>query len=429
MTPNPADAKDADSPGGQNRSIIFVNRFFHPDHSATSQILSDLAFELARGGSRVQVVTARGRYDDPQAELAHRETIDGVQIHRVFRPRFGRGSIAGRALDYLAMYHAFAGAVHRIAKPGDIVIAKTDPPLLSVALAPVARRRGALFVNWLQDLYPEVALGLGMTWLQPFAPLLKAARNASLKSAVCNVAIGDLMAARLHANGVSNDHVAVIANWCDDQSIDPELFDRNPLRQAWGLEGKFVVGYSGNLGRAHEFATVLDAAERLRDRKDVIFLFIGSGLLSTPLKAAADSRGLSAQFQFRPYQDAQLLPQSLTLPNVHWLSLAPAMEGLIVPSKFYGIAAAGRPTIAVANRAGEIATLVRAHDCGVQIDPGDGETLASAITAMSSNPGRVAAMGRNARELLDLRFGRNAAIARWRELIQGLTATWVAPRS
>jgi len=422
MRQGAADGRDADVDPARGRSIIFVNRFFHPDHSATSQILSDLAFDMARDSFRVQVVTARGLYDDPHAVLAERETIGGVEIHRVFRPRFGRASITGRAIDYLAMYRAFASTVYRIAQPGDIVVAKTDPPLLSVALAPVVRRRRAKLVNWLQDLYPEVALGLGMNWLRPAAPLLKAARNLSLKSAACNVAIGDLMAARLFANGVAKDQIAVIANWCDDHEIDPALFDRNPLRAAWGLEGKFVVGYSGNLGRAHEFQTILHAAERLRHADDVVFLFIGGGQLSGQLRTAVESAGLSDRFQFRPYQEARLLPQSLTLPDVHWLSLIPSMEGLIVPSKFYGIAAAGRPVIAVTDRDGEIARLVRVSNCGRHVEPGDGQAFANVVDELRRDRQRVEIMGANARVLLDSTFQRQTALARWRDLVGSLTS-------
>ncbi len=120
---------------------IFVNRFFYPDHSATSQILSDLAFHLARCGTQVSVITSRGLYDEPKADLPPFEIIGDVAIYRVYRPRFGRRSLAGSAIDYLAMYQRFAAAAWRLSQPGDCLIAKTDPRLLSVALSPVARAK------------------------------------------------------------------------------------------------------------------------------------------------------------------------------------------------------------------------------------------------------------------------------------------------
>jgi colanic acid biosynthesis glycosyl transferase WcaI len=116
---------------------------------------------------------------------------------------------------------------------------------------------------------------------------------------------------------------------------------------------------------------LLDAAEFLRDERDIVF-FIGSGHSMQSLRSEVERRGLAESFQFRPYQAANDLAQSLSLPDVHWISLLPAMEGLILPSKFYGVAAAGRPTIAVTDPAGEIAELVRRYQCGAVVTPGDG---------------------------------------------------------
>lgn len=404
---------------------IFVNRFFYPDHSATSQILSDLAFHLANGGLKVSVIASRGLYDDPKADLPVFEIKNGVAIHRVYRPRFGRGSLVGRVIDYLAMYQRFASAAWRLAEPGDRLIVKTDPPLLSVALAPVARLKKLALINWLQDLYPELAFGLGMRALAPVVPLMIAARNASLKTARRNVVLGERMRRRLELAGVDAAQIEIIANWCDDESIAPLPTKDNPLRSAWGLDDKFVIGYSGNLGRAHEYATLLQAAEYLRNEQDIVFLFIGGGHLTPSLRAEVEGRGLAKMFRFRPYQAAKDLAQSLAVPDAHWISLLPAMEGLIVPSKFYGVAAAGRPTIAVTDPAGEIAELVTRYQCGAVVAPGDGRTLAQAIRSFKADPLRLEQMGRNARELLERSFRKKIALERWETLLWNLEQTSV----
>jgi len=402
--------------------IVFVNRFFDPDRSATSQILSDLAFHLARRGMRVSVIASRGLYDDPEAALPAFETRKGVAIHRVYKPRFGRESLLGRAIDYIAMYGCFAAAAWRLTKRGDCLIAKTDPPLLSVALAPIAGPRHVSSINWLQDLYPEVALSLGMRALRPISPLLTAARNASLHMAARNVVIGSRMRDRLEAFGVAPERIDVIPNWCDDDAIKPIEGEGKALRSAWGLDDKFVVGYSGNLGRAHEYATLLDAANELRGEDVVVFLFIGGGHLMRPLKAEMERRGLTGMFRFQPYQDANILPQSLAVPDVHWLSLRPEMEGLIFPSKFYGIAAAGRPIITVSDPAGEVAQLVEQHDCGVAVACGDAAGLAAQIRRLRGDPRRLGRMGRNARNLLEQSFRKEFALRRWEQVICSLDA-------
>lgn len=400
--------------------IWFVNRFFYPDHSATSQILSDLALHLARRGRQIGVIASRGVYDDPTVVLPAFEDHGGVAIHRVSRARFGRDKLIGRASDYLGMYRAFAVATARLTAAGDSIVVKCDPPMLSAAIAPIARAKRLRQINWLQDLYPEVALGLGLNALRPLAPLLAAARNASLRFATFNVAIGERMSDRLKQCGAPPERIRIIHNWCDDEAIRSLPRQSNPLREAWGLQEKFVVGYSGNLGRAHEYATLLDAAEQFRDDQNIVFLFIGGGHLTGKLQNEIERRGLASTFQFRPYQDASFLPQSLSAPDVHWISLRPEMEGLIVPSKFYGIAAAGRPTIAVCDPAGEIATLVERHDCGIVVTPGDGAGFAEAIRSIARDPQRGAEMGRNARSMLDRCFSRLSCLGSWEELFDVL---------
>src|SRR5690242_7691888 len=166
------------------RQIIFVNRYFYPDHSATSQILSDLAFELASQGLRIAVIASRQSYDHPGAQLPLKETVRGVGIHRVSTTTFGRASLPGRALDYLSFYFSVWRTIGTIAKPGDILIVKTDPPLLSILGALAQRRRRLVLINWLQDLYPEVASELGVPLLKgPLLKALAAIRNWSLRVA------------------------------------------------------------------------------------------------------------------------------------------------------------------------------------------------------------------------------------------------------
>jgi hypothetical protein len=145
-------------------SIIFVNRFFFPDHSATSQLLSDLCFFLAGKGFQVHVVTSRQLYEDPEAELDTEEEVNGVKVHRVWTSRFGRTNLLLRAVDYLTFYLSAGYQLLLLVSRGNVIVAKTDPPLISVVAWLVARLKGAALINWLQDLYPEVAV---VTWPKP----------------------------------------------------------------------------------------------------------------------------------------------------------------------------------------------------------------------------------------------------------------------
>ena len=398
--------------------VIFINRYFFPDHSATSQMVSDLAFALAEAGRAVSVVTSQQRYDDPNARLPREQTARSVDIHRVPTTQFGRSGLWGRGFDYLSFYRGAYRALRRLVRPGDILVAKTDPPLISIVAMQAARSHGALLVNWLQDLYPEVAVQLGVPLLKgPVSGALSLLRDRSLSTAAANVVLEARMAQRVLGRGVAADTVHIIPNWSDDEAIAPIARHDNFLRRAWGLNDKFVVGYSGNLGRAHEFMTVLHASERLRDDPTIRFLMIGGGHQFDELVRCVKERGLAPLWCFKPYQPREALNQSLCVPDVHWISLRPELEGLIVPSKFYGIAAAGRPVIAITAKDGDIAQLVQQHRCGTVIAPGDAAGLAEALTSLAADPDRAEVMGRRARAMLDARFTRRHACARWSALL------------
>jgi glycosyltransferase involved in cell wall biosynthesis len=405
------------------RRLIFINRFFAPDHSATSQILSDLAFDLAGAGREIHLVTSRQIYDDPKAALPERQTINGIDVHRVASTGFGRAALIGRSIDYISFYRSVRRCLDDLVRPGDIVIAKTDPPLLSVVARPVVRRNGARLVNWLQDIYPETAVELGVPFMRgPVAASLAALRNATLREAAATVVVGDLMGHKVKALGAPAERIHVIANWCNDEDIRLVANADNPLRRQWGLTDKFVVGYSGNLGRAHEFATVLGAAERLCDEPRVAFLMIGGGKRFDELTAAVQARGLAGAFRFLPYQARTLLSYSLGAADAHWVSLDPRLEGLMVPSKFYGIAAAGKPIVVIGDPNGELAQLVRLNDCGFAIAPGDSKALTATLRQLLNAPRTVSEMGARARQMLDAHFTRRQGLARWRRLLDQLDA-------
>lgn len=399
--------------------IFFINRFFYPDHSATSQILSDLAWHLTAKGHVVHVITSGQVYDNPAAQLASEEIIQGVCVHRVSSTSFGRAGLFGRLLDYLSFYWSAMTLSSRLLAAGDIVVVKTDPPLLSIPAAFVTRRRKAHLVNWLQDVYPEIAIELGVPLLRgPVGWLIARWRDISLRAAAGNVVVGEHMRTLLLSKNIRAETIHCIPNWCDDSEITEIACSENPLRSEWGLQDKFVVGYSGNLGRAHDYQTMLAAAELLRGHPEIVFLMIGGGHQVKDLAREVEARGLGNAFRFQPYQPRERLKQSLGLPDVHWLSLEPRLEGLIVPSKFYGIAAAGRPTIAIGALDGEIAGLLQRFGCGIAIAKGDGPGMADAIRRLSESAEQTRLMGRNARKMVDGHFGRRRSLEAWESVLK-----------
>jgi glycosyltransferase involved in cell wall biosynthesis len=399
--------------------IIFVNRYYAPDHAATSQMLTDLATALA-SEFQVHVVTSRQRYDDPAASLPRYELNHLVSIDRVYATTFGRASLPGRALDYISFYVSAALRLLHLARRGDVIVAKTDPPLISVPAGWVARLRGAHLVNWLQDVFPEVAGQLGLSIGDgAIGSTLRGFRNASLRRAAVNIALGTQMADRVAAAGVPRERIHVIHNWADGTALQPMTDAANPLRSEWMLADKFVIGYSGNFGRVHEFHTMVGAAQELKANPEIVFLLIGAGAQITMLEIAARDQGLT-NFVFKPYQPRSRLSQSLGAADVHVVTLRPELEGLVVPSKYYGIAAVGRPTIFIGDTNGEIATIIGETESGLCVAQGDVKGLADAIVMLRGDPKLREQMGRNARRAFELRFEKSIAVAAWRSLLQAV---------
>lgn len=399
--------------------VIFVNRYFFPDQSATSQMVTQLVFGL---DERERLALASHQlYADPKAGLPVQESVDGVTIHRVRTTRFGRTRLAGRLVDYVSFYALATARLARIARSGDVVVVCTDPPLFSVLAAGVCRLRGAKLVNWLHDLFPEVAISLGVIpEKRALARFLCWLRDLGLKSAAVNVVIGRRMSEYMDARGIPRTKVQAIANWADGQALVPVAREANPLRAAWGIGDKFVIGYSGNFGRAHEFETLLDAATRLNHRDDIVFLLIGHGYYRDHVVAEVKKRGLR-NVQMRPFQPLEALPNSLGLADLHLISLRPDLEPFVTPSKFYGIAAAGRGAIFVGDARGEVAMLLDEHRCGVTVAAGAGDLLAERITGLAADRALVAQWGRNARTAFEAGFDRPVAINAWRTLLDRLS--------
>ena len=245
--------------------------------------------------------------------------------------------------------------------------------------------------------------------------LLRKLRDRSLRRAACNVVLGARMQDRVAALGIPPLHIRVIPNFADGVEIVPAAADENGLRAAWGLRDKFVVGYAGNLGSAHEYRTML-AAMRLTG-PGIAWLFVGSGALIGVLEREAHAHRLT-NVRFAPYQPQDRLSESLSAADVHLVCLRPELEGLIVPSKFYGICAAGRPTIFIGDENGEIARLVREHSCGHVVAPGDGATLARTVEMLAADRAHCREMGARARRALEDDFDRTIAVDRWQALLQ-----------
>jgi colanic acid biosynthesis glycosyl transferase WcaI len=393
--------------------VLAINQFYAPDISAGSQILTELCEGLVAAGDEVTVVASRGTYLGGR-RLPAREVVNGVQVVRAWATGFGKASIAGRLSDYSTFWAS--AIVSALRQPTvDVVLAVTTPPLIAAAAALVARARRVPLVTWTQDVYPEVAVAFGFMRKDSMATklLLKIQRRTHLASDRI-VAISPGMGKRLEAQGAPSSRIRVVPNWSDGSQIQPRDPATNAFRRDHGLRG-FVAMYSGNLGVAHEFETIMGAARILaKTCPDVQFLFIGDG--QRRAEAVALASGLE-NVRFLPYQPKAMLGESLTAADAHLMTLRDGLDGLVVPSKFYGAIASGRPVFYVGPQNCEVAHQIRTAEIGWTGRPNDVDGLAAAIARAAQDSAWSAQCGCRARQLFDEECDRPIAVRRWRNVL------------
>ncbi len=403
---------DRPSPNSTRGRVWIINQWLPPDPAPTAVLCGELV-ALLQDMRRPLVLVSRARGADGQS------ATDGPGLRRIVIDRLAHGptGIASK----LASWPTFAWRTSRVLldelKPEDLVVVCSDPPLFYPLAIRAARRRGARVIHWSQDVYPDV-----VERHRPFPGLkallspLRAWRNAAVRHADRVVAISAGMAGLMQAAGARTE---VIPNWARDDRISPREPGCSALRREHFAADDFVVGYSGNLGRVHEFDTLVAAARVLRDDRRIKFLIVGTGPRKPELEAMVAQAGLQ-NFRFLPLQPEAHLTDTLAAGDVHFVSLRPEFEALVLPSKLYSIAAVGRPVVFCGDVNGETATLVREHRFGDACQAGDGPGLAKTIRALAGNPVRCSELGNNAREMINSHYSRAAALAKWRALIEAL---------
>lgn len=393
--------------------LIFLNRFYWPEIPATAQLLTDLAEGLSAAGHTVSVITSR----DGKGSLAALETHQAVEILRVRGTRWSGLGLPGKAVDFATFYLGALWRLGATAHRGDIVIVLTDPPLIGIGAGAVARLRGAAIVHWVQDIYPELAISLAR---QPWLRLLRPLRDRAWRRAQACVTLGTDMASVLTKAGVPTPRQAIIPNWPPAGLAPANAGAIARIRAVWGVTDKFVVGYSGNLGRVHDLRSILALADAFRADPSVAFVLVGHGPQRAWLEAEVRSRGLT-NVTFQAARPREELPASLAAADVQLVTLLAGCEQFVFPSKLYGIAAVGRPVAFIGPEGCEVARLVREHDLGVTAAADRVDQMVAALWQLQRDPSR---MNRHAAAAARFAATHDAAHAlrRWQTLLQGLHA-------
>jgi putative colanic acid biosynthesis glycosyltransferase WcaI len=396
--------------------ILVLNQYYWPGVEATAHLLTELCEALADDYD-VEVVTGalHGHEDEPR-ELER----NGVRIIRVSSTAYERSELGRRAANYFsylgsALSHALRGPAP------DLVLCMTDPPIVGDAGVLVGRRFGIPVLVISQDVFPEIATELGRLRNPAVIGVLRVLVAAYLRRADRIVAIGETMRRRLEAKGAAPERLRVIPNWVDTTAITPQPRD-NTWAKAHGLDSKFVVMHSGNVGHAQDLDSLVRAPTFLRDLDDLLIVIAGFGARHAEMVELAKRLDVEGRVWFLPYQQRERLPLSLSSADLHVVGLAKGLAGYVVPSRLYGILSAGRPVIAAADDDSETARLVSDIGCGIVIAPGRPEVLARTIRSAYEGAYDLDGMGRRGREYVEREADRSVAMARYRRLVAELLA-------
>jgi len=384
--------------------LIFVNRFYWPEEPATSQLLTDLAQALAneaeqeapRGQNEQNQENAQHHHTRPappevlvltsrRRNLPRRETHQNVRIIRLGPTRRDSPTLLSRALDLTCFLLATLLTLARHTRRGDTVVLLTDPPLLGLFATPLLRLRRARIIHWVQDIYPEIAAKLsGQHWLRVLRPL----RDWSWRKAHATVTLGHDMAAVLTAARVAPERIHTIPNWALPELREAPPAEIAALKATWPapLADKFIVLYSGNLGRVHDLPPILEIAAVLRDTAPhIAIVFVGRGAQQAPLRAAAHARALT-NIHFLPPAPRAQLSASLSAGDLHLVTLKPGCEHYVLPSKLYGITAVARPLLFIGPRTCSLFKEVAETGIGLSFARDETSAAANAIRALADSP-------------------------------------------
>lgn len=413
-------------------SILFVNQHYWPDFASTGQHLTDLAEHLAASGYEVSVLCSRGRYLAGEMEVPTLEARNGVTIHRVRASSFGRDRHIGRILDYSTFYLKTIG---RLLKRNryDYIIFLTTPPLLSFMGGLLRRVTRQKYGIWSMDLHPDAEEEVGMIKKgSAMSRVLHALNDFGYRNAAFIVDLGAFMKQRLVQRNVLPERLHTIPVWSRQEEVEPVRRQDNPLIDELGLSDRFVVMYSGNAGLVHRFDELLAAMNRLKDDPKVFFLFVGAGPRRGEIESYAREHDIR-NFRYLDYFDRSQLKLSLSIADIHLLTLRDSAAGIAVPGKLYGIMASGRPVLMVGPEASEPGETIRDEECGYVVDPkGDGAAVDSIVTYIQKLKGDAALarnLGENGRQAFLAQFEKDVACRQWENLLNDVTGRSTADQT
>lgn len=401
------------------QKLLILSQVYPPDPTSVGQHMHDAAVELASRGMEVVVFTAARGYEDPGQRFPRRERRDGVEIRRLPLSSFGKTSIAVRLVG--GILFTLQCAVRGLFTPRlTHLLVSTSPPMCSFAAVVIGWiRRRVRITFWVMDLNPDQMVAMGK--LTERSLMVKAfdwLNRRILKRADAVVAMDRFMADRLQRKTDVGRRMVVAPPWPHEDHIDPVAHEDNPFREEHGLVGKKVVMYSGNLSPASPVTTILDAARQLEELDDLLFLFIGGGLVKKQIDDLI-AREKPPNIRALPYQPIEGLRYSLGAADVHLVSVGNEIVGICHPCKVYGAMAVSRPILSVGPMPCHVSDIVAGEDVGWMIEHGDVDGAVAALREIhAASPEALLERGVRARQIVDQQFTKERLCGAFCDVVQ-----------
>lgn len=397
--------------------ILFVNRSYWPDSEATGQLLTELCEALAES-FEIHVLAGAPNATTEGNEWESTKIHNGVHIHRVNHTRFSKGSLPLKALNFISFAAACRRRILQIPTP-DVVVFETDPFLLPFVADRLHRRTNAKMIGYLQDIYPDIAVALGKIKNRGWVKRLRSRLFAIYARCHAMVVLSEDMKTLLTDGGVQSDHIEIIPNWADTDAVKP-VEGKNRFRVQHDFDDKFLVMYSGNLGLTQRLENFVLAAKQLSHDPEIAFAFIGRGARKAELQKQVAELNL-LNVSFFDYQPRSELCQSLSAADLHLIPLTEELSKCLMPSKLYGVLAAGRPYLTNAVPDSDLHKITIQNDVGITVAPDSISAIVNAITELKAHPERQSRMRKNSRQVAETKFTKDQSIAQFRNLLHRLT--------
>ena len=366
--------------------VTLINQFFPPDYAATGQLLDQLTKLLIKKNIFFLILTALPNYAFKKNYSINEKIKEHRRIIR-FRNGFRGRNIKVKTINGLLFSIKIFITLLKKENRGNLMIFTSEPPFLVFFINIIYLLFKIPYIYLIYDLYPDTVVNLNLLNKKNFIVRIWYGLNKfCLKNSKNIIILSELMKEKCllnYGHGLKNK-IKVIPSWSDINKIKPLSKEKNKFIKKQKLKGKFIVLYSGNQGRMHDFDTLLSVANYLKRDDQILFLFIGDGPLNSKIKEFTQSNYLK-NIKTLPYQPFEKLPETLTAADIAVVSTSENVTSLVAPSKLYGHLASATPIALISSKNSYIRFMIEKNNCGKWFANGDFKSLSQWIIQLKEN--------------------------------------------